>query len=400
VLCRWSKGCSSYELFIFILKDFFHLSPFPRCFGSFGYILKFYHPTQNQPPIILTFAGPNSICEGFFSQQFLNFANSLLKFNSLVQSYHPQMVHTSISWRDQMPERDGTRPPVWCITFKPDGTQLVLAVGNRVLVFDPVEGELIQSLKGHKDTVYCVAYSADGKRFASGGADKNVIIWTSKCTGFLKFTHNESIQCLSYNPVNHALASCTSSDFGLWSPEQKKVEKNKVMSKVCCCDWTRDGQILALGHFDGKVSLYDKKGEMKTDFQRVTGAPIWCLKFNPSPTGASMDDLLAVGCWDKTLSFWGTDGSQQGKDRKLDFDPCSLQFMGPTGEYIVLGGTDKKVTLWTREGFKLKELGKPYKGWVWSAVPRPKHNEIAVGTNDGELAVLKLTFATVHGLFR
>ena len=310
------------------------------------------------------------------------------------------MVKTDISWRDQMPERDGKRPPVWCITFKPDGTQLVLAVGNRVLVFDPVEGELINSLKGHKDTVYCVAYSADGKRFASGGADKNVIIWTSKCTGFLKFTHNDTIQCLSYNPVNHALASCTAGDFGLWSPEQKKVEKNKVMSKVCCCDWTRDGQILALGHFDGKVSLYDKKGELKTDFQRVTGAPIWCLQFNPSPTGSSMDDLLAVGCWDKTLSFWGTDGSQQGKDRRLDFDPCTLHFMGPNGEYLVLGGSDKKVTLWTREGFKLKELGKSYNGWVWTAVPRPKHNEIAVGSNDGELAVLKLTFATVHGLFR
>jgi intraflagellar transport protein 122 len=259
------------------------------------------------------------------------------------------MVHTTITWRDQMPERDGKRPPVWCIAFKPDGTQLVLAVGNRVLVFDPNEGELIQSLKGHKDTVYCVAYSADGKRFASGGADKNVIIWTSEGKGFLKFTHNDTIQCLAYNPVNHALASCTSSDFGLWSPEQKKVEKNKVMSKVCCCDWTRDGQILALGHFDGKVSLYDKKGELKTDFQRVSGAPIWCLQFNPSLSGSSMDDLLAVGSWDKTLSFWGTDGAQQGKDRKLDFDPCTLNFMGVGGEYIVLGGSDKKVTLWTKE---------------------------------------------------
>ena len=113
-----------------------------------------------------------------------------------------------------------------------------------------------------------------------------------------------------------------------------------------------------------------------------------------------MDDLLAVGCWDKTLSFWGTDGAQQGKDRKLDFDPCSLSFMGVGGEYLVLGGSDKKVTLWTKEGFKLKELGKGYNGWVWTAVPRPKHMEIAVGSNDGELAVLKLNFATVHGLFR
>ena len=87
------------------------------------------------------------------------------------------MVHTSTEWRDHMPERDGSRPPVWCITFSPDGSQLVLAVGNRVLVFDPTDGELINSLKGHKDTVYCVTYSADGKWFASGGADKKVVVW-------------------------------------------------------------------------------------------------------------------------------------------------------------------------------------------------------------------------------
>ena len=31
-----------------------------------------------------------------------------------------------------------------------------------------------------QDAVYCVAYSHNGKRFASGGADSTVIIWTSK----------------------------------------------------------------------------------------------------------------------------------------------------------------------------------------------------------------------------
>ena len=66
----------------------------------------------------------------------------------------------------------------------------------------------------------------------------------------------------------------------------------------------------------------------------------------------------------------------------------------------MLGGSDKQVTLWTREGFKLKELGKGYNGWVWTAEPRPKSNMIAVGSNDGELSMLQLKFATVHGLFR
>ncbi len=43
-------------------------------------------------------------------------------------------------------------------------------------------------LQGHKDTVYCVNYSKDGKRFASGGADKNVIIWTNTMEAILKYS--------------------------------------------------------------------------------------------------------------------------------------------------------------------------------------------------------------------
>ena len=51
---------------------------------------------------------------------------------------------------------------------------------------------------GHKDVVYAVDYSPDGKRFASGGADKTVIIWSSKAEGILKYTHTESIQKLRW----------------------------------------------------------------------------------------------------------------------------------------------------------------------------------------------------------
>lgn len=47
---------------------------------------------------------------------------------------------------------------------------------------------LFNCFKGHKDTVYCVCYAKDGKKFASGGADKSVIIWTSKLEGILKYS--------------------------------------------------------------------------------------------------------------------------------------------------------------------------------------------------------------------
>lgn len=45
---------------------------------------------------------------------------------------------------------------------------------------------------------------------------------------------------------------------GLWPPEQKSVSKHKVSSRVTCCSWTNDGQYLALGLYNGLVSIRNK----------------------------------------------------------------------------------------------------------------------------------------------
>lgn len=146
-------------------------------------------------------------------------------------------MRSIVVWTDKVPERDSVKSCVYDIAFKPDGTQLVAAVGIRVLVYNAIDGSLQHSLKGHKDTLFCVAYSRDGKRFASGGADKTIIIWTSKAEGILKYSHNDAIQCLAYNSATQQLASATASDFGMWSPEQKSVAKHKVVSRILCMSW-------------------------------------------------------------------------------------------------------------------------------------------------------------------
>ena len=80
-------------------------------------------------------------------------------------------------------------------------------------MYDSQSGMLLQSLKGipllvislawtlillsnagHKDAVHCLSYSKDGKRFASGGADKNVIIWTNNYDAILKYRYQSSFK--------------------------------------------------------------------------------------------------------------------------------------------------------------------------------------------------------------
>ncbi|XP_042736785.1 intraflagellar transport protein 122 homolog isoform X4 [Lagopus leucura] len=362
-------------------------------------------------------------------------------------------MRAALTWRDR------AEHCIYDLAFKPDGTQLIVAAGSRLLVYDTSDGTLIQPLKGHKDTVYCVAYAKDGKRFASGSADKSVIIWTSKLEGILKYTHNDSIQCVSYNPLTHQLASCSSSDFGLWSPEQKSVSKHKASSKITCCSWTNDGQYLALGMSNGVISIRNKNGDEKVKIERAGAAssPIWSICWNPSswwerfwsradeeeesdnghleksdhsqleeipelkPNPDSgqdneekiednekeeakhfdldeRNDTLAVADWGQRLSFYQLSGKQIGKDRMLNFDPCCVSYF-TKGEYILLGGSDKQVSLFTKDGVRLGTIGEQ-SSWVWTCKAKPDSNYVAVGCQDGTISFYQLIFSTVHGLYK
>jgi len=289
-------------------------------------------------------------------------------------------------WTDRIPERDNARSVVYSICFKPDGSQALFAVGNRILVYGADNGTLIHSLKAHKDAVYALAYCRDGTRFASGSADKTVVIWTDKYQPLLRYTHNESIQCVAFSAGSKLLASATSVDFGLWSPDQKNVQKYKVAAKVMCMAWTHDGQYVALGQFNGHISIRDKSGAEKVRIER--SAPIWSIAFSPPPkdgvvgaaSGSASNgsgtppDQLAVACWDETLSFYTLSGQPVGREQKLDFYPCALSWY-EDGEYLAMGGSDRKLSLYSKEGTFLKTICER-DDWVWSTAARPGHKQL------------------------
>ncbi|NWS11626.1 IF122 protein, partial [Pachyramphus minor] len=300
-------------------------------------------------------------------------------------------------------------------------------------VYDTSDGTLIQPLKGHKDTVYCVAYAKDGKYHFGA-----LLVWFVKCISPIcycplkteKWAHNDSIQCVSYNPLTHQLASCSSGDFGLWSPEQKSVSKHKTSCRITCCSWTNDGQYLALGMFNGIVSIRNKNGDEKVKIERPGGSssPIWSICWNPSSDQIlgfwlccqsliqwrsweqnyyffsfffdrdERNDILAVADWGQKLSFYHLSGKQVGKDRELGFDPCCVSYF-TKGEYLLLGGSDRQVSLFTKDGVRLGTLGEQ-NSWVWACRVKPDSNYVVIGCQDGTISFYQLIFSTVHGLYK
>ncbi|VDP90308.1 unnamed protein product [Echinostoma caproni] len=158
-------------------------------------------------------------------------------------------------WNVKIKDKNNVSQCIWDLCYSPTGSTLVVAAGNAVLVYQADDGGLQKSLKGHKETVYCVDFSHDGKFFASGGADKCVIIWKAlSLEGLLKYMHNDAVQSLSFNPLTILLSSCAL----FWTLDQKSVVKSKLPARATCCSWKSDGQYLAIGLFNGVISVRNK----------------------------------------------------------------------------------------------------------------------------------------------
>ncbi|KAJ1568699.1 hypothetical protein HK405_014907, partial [Cladochytrium tenue] len=69
-----------------------------------------------------------------------------------------------------------------------------------------------------------------------------------------------------------------------------------------------------------------------------------------------------------------------------------------SGDYVVVGGSDHKATLWTAEGVRLGNVCER-DAWVWTCKVKPRQNFVAVGCQDGSVAVYQIAFNTVHGLY-
>jgi WD40 repeat protein len=81
-------------------------------------------------------------------------------------------------------------PPsaVYAVVWSPDGKQVVSASFDHTLkLWDAASGNMVREFKGykekefekgHRDQVFCAAFSADGKLLASGSSDRGLKLWT------------------------------------------------------------------------------------------------------------------------------------------------------------------------------------------------------------------------------
>jgi mono/diheme cytochrome c family protein len=110
----------------------------------------------------------------------------------------------------------GQRGNVNAVVFSADGTRLFAAGGQpglagEVREWQLADGKLLRVLEGHKDAIYSLALSPDGKTLATGSYDQKIKLW-SVATGKEIRTlsgHNGCVFDLAFRPDGNLLASAS-----------------------------------------------------------------------------------------------------------------------------------------------------------------------------------------------
>ena len=72
----------------------------------------------------------------------------------------------------------GHKYSIYSVAFSPDGTKIISGSGDKTIkIWDANTGQCLKTLKEHKYSVNSVAFSPDGTKIISGSYDDTIKIW-------------------------------------------------------------------------------------------------------------------------------------------------------------------------------------------------------------------------------
>jgi WD40 repeat protein/CHAT domain-containing protein len=315
------------------------------------------------------------------------------------------------------------------VVFTPDGKQLVAAVEYRsdeelkeleefavdeparqaeatkqpepaFKVWDAESGKEVKSIqggagRGHSERVTAIAISRDGEVLASGGADRNIILWklsTGREIGPL-LGHADRVSGLSFSHDGRRLVSVgEDGTVRVWelTADASTVLRNR-QAPAFSAVFSPDGRELVSGH-EGAVKVWDLAGGNEVRTLPGDYRPIQRVEFSRDGNLLVALDEGFVSVWEHLT--WELKLRVRADSVDGTFRACALS---PDAKTLAVGGGPKDegvITFWdVATGAELGILSKGPSAPVRSLAFSPDGKLLASGGDNGELILWNLDWA-------
>ncbi|KIK39018.1 hypothetical protein CY34DRAFT_808783 [Suillus luteus UH-Slu-Lm8-n1] len=161
---------------------------------------------------------------------------------------------------------------VWVVVYSPDTTLIATGgldgpwtgkpVGSPVKIWDAKTGDLVATLKGHTDSMCCLAWTKDGKTLISASYDHSIRTWNTsnweQTAALVEHTH--FIFAIAISPNDRILASVSlDKTTRLWNLDNGRPISSPIQhaEQVNCVAFSAGGKRLATGCFDKNAYIWD-----------------------------------------------------------------------------------------------------------------------------------------------